>query len=59
VERPGANVRGIRGGRSHYVTDADKARLEAAGCPVATLPNAKHYVHTEEPQALLQWLMGR
>jgi pimeloyl-ACP methyl ester carboxylesterase len=59
VERPGANVRCIRGGRSHYVTDADKARLEAAGCPVATLPNAKHYVHTEEPQALLRWLMER
>jgi pimeloyl-ACP methyl ester carboxylesterase len=57
VERPGARVRCIRGGRSHYVTDADKARLEAAGCPVATLPQARHYVHTEEPQALLRWLM--
>lgn len=59
VERPGANVRCIRGGRSHYVTDADKARMEAAGCPVATLPNARHYVHIEEPQELLRWLMGR
>jgi len=57
VERPGVHIRCIRGGRSHYVTDADKARMEAAGCPVATLPEARHYVHTEEPQALLRWLL--
>ncbi|XXF81506.1 alpha/beta hydrolase [Myxococcaceae bacterium GXIMD 01537] len=56
VERPGARVRCIRGGRAHYVSDADVARLEAAGCPVATLPDAGHYVHTDSPQALLQWL---
>lgn len=59
VERPGARVRCIRGGRSHYVTDADKARMEAAGCPVATLPEAGHFVHVDEPQALLRWLMER
>lgn len=58
VERPGAKVRCIRGGRARYVTDADKARMEAAGCPVATLPDAGHFVHVDAPQALLQWLMG-
>jgi esterase len=59
VERPGAKVRCIRGGRSRYVTDADVARMEAAGCPVALLPEAGHFVHVDAPQALLQWLRGR
>lgn len=59
MERPGARVRCIRGGRSRYVTDADAARMEAAGCPVATLPEAGHFVHVDAPQALLQWLMER
>lgn len=58
VERPGVPVRCIRGGRSRYVTDTDAARMEAAGCPVATLPGAGHFVHVDAPQALLQWLMG-
>lgn len=57
VERPGARVRCIRGGRAPYVTDADAARMEAAGCPVATLPDAGHFVHVDAPQALLKWLM--
>lgn len=59
VERPGARVRCIRGGRSRYVTDADMKRLEAAGCPVATLPGAGHFVHVDAAQALLQWLTGK
>lgn len=59
VERPGARVRCIRGGRARYVTDADVARLEAAGCPVATLPDSGHFVHVDAPQALLQWLRGQ
>jgi esterase len=33
--------------------------MEAAGCPVALLPEAGHFVHVDAPQALLQWLMGR
>ena len=58
VERPGARVRCIRGGRSRYVTDEDAARMEAAGCPVATLPGAGHFVHVDALQPLLQWLLG-
>lgn len=59
LQRPGAKVRCICGGRSRYVTDADAARMEAAGCPVALLPEAGHFVHVDAPQALLQWLLGR
>jgi esterase len=57
VERPGAKVRCIRGGRARYVPDADLARLEKAGCPVATLPGSGHYVHVEALPELLQWLV--
>jgi pimeloyl-ACP methyl ester carboxylesterase len=59
LERPGARVRCVRGGRSEYVTDADVARMEALGCPVATLPEAGHFVHVDAPEALLRWLTGR
>lgn len=59
LERPGAKVRCIRGGRAPYVTDADVARMEALGCPVATLPEAGHFVHVDAPDALLRWLTGR
>ncbi|MCE9673088.1 alpha/beta hydrolase [Myxococcus stipitatus] len=58
VERPGRPpMRCIRGGRSRYVSDADVARLEAAGCPVATLPGAGHFVHVDGAQQLLEWLL--
>ena len=56
LARPGAKVRCIRGGRAHYVSDADVARMEALGCPVATLPDAGHFVHVDAPDALLRWL---
>ena len=58
LERPGLKARCIRGGRGQYVTDEDQARLEAAGCPVATLPDAGHYVHVDAPDALLRWLLA-
>lgn len=58
LERPvHSPARCIRGGRARYVTDADAARLEAAGCPVATLPDAGHFVHVDAPQELLSWLL--
>ncbi|MBF5043045.1 alpha/beta hydrolase [Aggregicoccus sp. 17bor-14] len=57
VERePHPPLRCIRGGRAGYVTDADLRRLEAAGVPVATLPEAGHFVHVDAPDALLAWL---
>jgi pimeloyl-ACP methyl ester carboxylesterase len=31
--------------------------MEALGCPVDTLPNAGHFVHVDEPDALLRWLL--
>ncbi|MBJ6761593.1 alpha/beta hydrolase [Myxococcaceae bacterium JPH2] len=58
LERPvHPPARCIRGGRARYVTDADAARMEAADCPVATLPQSGHFVHVDAPQALLTWLL--
>lgn len=59
VERPvHPPVRCIRGGRSRYVPEESARRLEAAGCPVAVLPDAGHFVHVDSAQALLAWLMA-
>ncbi len=61
VERPSpprAPMRCVRGARSSYVSDEDLRRLEAAGVPVATLPDAGHFVHVDAPDALLAWLRG-
>ncbi|MCP3136001.1 alpha/beta fold hydrolase [Pyxidicoccus xibeiensis] len=52
-------MRCIRGGRSKYVPDSDADRMVAAGCPVATLPDAGHFVHVDAAQALLEWLLQR
>jgi pimeloyl-ACP methyl ester carboxylesterase len=46
-------VRGVRGGRSRYVLDADVRRMEAAGCPVETIAGAGHELHVEALDALL------
>lgn len=56
VERRAVPIRCARGGRSRYVTDADAARLEAAGCEVLTLPEAGHYVHVDALAPLVDWL---
>jgi esterase len=59
MERPvHPPLRCIRGGRSRYVTAEDVQRMEAADCPVATLPDAGHFVHVDNPQELLAWLMA-
>jgi esterase len=49
VERPARpyTMHCVRGRRSRYVSDADAARLEAAGCPVDTLEGVGHFVHVE------------
>ena len=59
VERAGRPpVRCIRGGRAQYVTDADVARLQAAGVPVTTLAEAGHFVHVDALRALVDWLVA-
>jgi esterase len=56
VERRVRPIRCIRGGRSPYVTPADVRRLEAAGCPVQTLPDAGHFLHAEALDPLVDAL---
>jgi pimeloyl-ACP methyl ester carboxylesterase len=57
VEQPRAwTLRCVRGGASPYVGDADVRRLEAAGCPVATIAGAGHFLHAEQPQAVVDAL---
>jgi len=43
-------LRCIRAGASGYVTEADARRLEAAHCPVVTIPGADHFLHAERPR---------
>jgi pimeloyl-ACP methyl ester carboxylesterase len=45
-------LRCVRGGASSYVTDDDVRRLAAAGCPVATIEGAGHFLHIERPGAV-------
>jgi esterase len=64
VERPRPwTLQCVRGGGSAYVSDLDAARLEAAGCPVATISGAGHFLHVERPAevvaALEAGLRGR
>jgi esterase len=49
-------VRCLRGAASGYVTDADAARLGAAGCPVATIAGAGHFLHVDRPDEVLAHL---
>jgi esterase len=49
-------VRCIRGGQSPYVSEADAARLMAAGVQVDTLPQAGHFVHVDALEPLLDLL---
>lgn len=43
----------VRGGRSHYVSDADVARFQSSGCLVETLPDAGHDVHIDATDAVV------
>lgn len=58
VEHATAKIRCVRGGHSPYVSDEDARRMEAAGCPVATLPTAGHNVHVEALEPLARMLAG-
>lgn len=46
----------IRGGRSRYIEDADWPGIKAyfPSAQLATIPNAGHWVHAEQPAALLE-----
>ena len=54
IDRGEVPVQVIRGGRSRYVSDADAARLQAAGVPVETLEGAGHHVHVEALDPLVE-----
>ena len=59
VEGPRAYaVRCVRGGASQFVSAADARRLEAAGCPVATIEGAGHLLHVERPYQVLEAVMA-
>ena len=51
------SVRCMRGERSGYVTSADVARLQAAGCPVTTVEGAGHFLHVDRPAQVLDVLV--
>jgi pimeloyl-ACP methyl ester carboxylesterase len=44
----------VRAGRSGYVPDDDARRLAIAGCPVATVEGAGHFLHAERPAETLE-----
>jgi pimeloyl-ACP methyl ester carboxylesterase len=56
VEAHAAPLRAIRGGRSSYLSDADAARLHAAGVPVDTIPDAGHHLHVDALEPLVDLL---
>jgi esterase len=58
VEAGAVPLRAIRGGRSRYLPAGDAARLEAAGVPVDTIPDAGHHVHMDAPDALVELLLA-
>ena len=57
VEARPLPLRCIRGGRSRHVSEADAARLVAAGCPVETIPDAGHDLHAEALEPLTALLL--
>jgi esterase len=48
----------IRGGASQFVSNADVARLQAAGCAVTTLEGAGHFVHVDALMPVVEALVG-
>jgi len=51
-------VRCIRAESSGYVSEADIRRLEAAGCPVVTIPETGHFLHAERPRETAEAILG-
>lgn len=59
VERQKARLTLVRGGSSTSVSDEDARRFEAVtGRAVVTLAGATHFVHVDQPQAVLALLGG-
>lgn len=57
IETPQCRVtRCLRGGKSPFVSEWDRVRLEAAGVEVVTLPEAGHFLHVEDLQGVLEVL---
>jgi esterase len=55
VEAPRAwHLRCVRGEASPHVSTADVTRLQAAGCPVVTIAGAGHFLHAEQPRAVVE-----
>lgn len=48
----------VRGGRSSYVGDADRRRLEAAGVRVDTIEGAGHFLHVDRPAETLDRILN-
>jgi pimeloyl-ACP methyl ester carboxylesterase len=48
----------VRGGLSPYVDEGDARRLTAAGCPVATIAGAGHFLHVEKPAETLERVLA-
>lgn len=48
----------VRGGASPYVDDDAARRLEAAGCPVATVAGAGHFLHAERPDEVARLVLA-
>jgi len=58
LERARGRVACIRGDLSPYVSDDAVRRMEALSCPVTTLAGAGHFLHVDQPQALLDALQA-
>lgn len=58
VEGPRAyGVHAVRGAQSTYVSEADRRRLEAAGCGVDTVEGAGHFLHVDRPGETLDRIL--
>lgn len=56
VQADPKRTRALLGGRSKYVSAADRARFESLGVPVEVVEGAGHFVHAERPDAVVDWL---
>jgi len=48
----------VRAATSGYVSEADARRLEAARCPVVTIPETGHFLHAERPRQTAEAILA-